>query len=102
MPRPRFTLRWMFALTAILAAFSWPGGIVWQRQAMMGEGHAFVFDRQVASGPPPARLNPLRVLWGDEPIRFIYVAPEGEPDIPKLQQLFPEAEIRRENPPGDW
>jgi hypothetical protein len=102
MPLPRFNLRIVLAVTAIVAALAWQGSVVWQRKSMMGVGHAFVINRQSPTEPPRNRLNPLRELWGDEPIRIIYVAPEGEPDIPKLQRLFPEAEIRRENPPGDW
>jgi hypothetical protein len=90
MPRPRFTLRVILALTAVAAYVAWQVGMVQQRKAAMKGTHVFVLDRSGAG------INPIRALFGDEPIRYVYIVPLGDyqSDSSRLAHLFPEAEVK--------
>lgn len=97
MPRPRFNLRVVLAVTAILAVLAWQAGIVVQRHWARRSGAVFVMARE---GPPalsgePIRLNFLRAFLGDEPVRFVYVEPKGDVEqrVAGLRRLFPEAQV---------
>ncbi len=99
MPRPRFTLRVVLVVTAIVAVVAWQGSIVQQRRAAMGSDHEFVLERlspPPLSGYRPARVNALRALLGDEPVRFIYLRfgdGEWQVERDRIERLFPEARI---------
>ena len=44
----------------------------------MDAGHAFILARPIPNAPPgevQPRVNPLRALFGDEPVRIIYMNP---------------------------
>ncbi len=94
MPRPRFTLRVILAITAIVAVLAWQGGIVVQRKAAMDAQHAFIIATPVQGQDAPT-INPLRELFGDKPILLIYVDPKNATDdeMERLNRLFPEALI---------
>ena len=98
MPRPRFTLRVALAFTAIVAVLAWQGGIVWKRKSTMRDSpHTFLLDR-ILPGEPNTdrhRVNFLRSLMGDEPVRVIYQVPadDWKAEKERLEGLFPEATI---------
>lgn len=97
MPRPRFTIRVALAITAIVAYVAWQVGMVRQRKAAMEGTHVFVMARESAApdGSEP-RVNPIRALLGDDPVRFVYIVPIGdyEQDAKRLAHLFPEASVK--------
>ena len=98
MPRPRFTMRVALAVTAIVAVLAWQGGIVWQRKAaMVNSEHKFIHETSITGAPAGdrQRVNFLRSLMGDEPVRQIYMVPgeDWKTEQVRLQGLFPEATI---------
>ena len=106
MPRPRFTLRVALATTAVVAWFAWQGGIVWQRRTVIHDSpHKFVLDRltPVAPGSDQLRVNPVRELWGDEPVRLIFLIPENDwkDEVERMKRLFPEAKIQVIHPQNE-
>lgn len=97
MPRPRFTLRMVLVVTAIVAIVAWQGGIVVQRKWAMESGQVFILASE-APGDPVAEkrtVNAFRAWLGDKPVRFIYVEVKGDATqtINGLQRLFPEAQV---------
>lgn len=97
MPRPRFTLRVVLAVTALAAVLAWQGGIVIQRKWAMESGQTFILASE-APGDPVAEkrtVNAFRAWLGDRPVRFIYVEVKGDATqtINGLQRLFPEAQV---------
>jgi hypothetical protein len=97
MPRPRFTLRVVLAVTAIVAVMAWQVGIVLQRKWAMESGQIFILASE-APGDPVAEkrtVNTFRTWLGDKPVRFIYVETKGDATqtINGLQRLFPEAQV---------
>lgn len=92
MPRPRFTLHVILALTAVVAYIAWQVGMVQQRKAAMRCDHVFVLDRP-AAGPG---INPIRAMLGDEPVRYVDIVPIGDYQraTSRLANLFPEAEVK--------
>jgi hypothetical protein len=90
MPRPRFTLRVILALAAIVDYVAWQVGMVQQRKAAMKGTHVFALDRSGTG------INPTRALLGDEPIRYVYIVPLGDyqSDSARLGHLVPEAEVK--------
>lgn len=91
MPRPRFALRVIFALTAIVAYLAWQVSMVQQRKAAMAGTHVFVMNHS-----PRAGINPIRAIFGDQPVRYGYIVPLGDytSDTARLAHLFPEAEVK--------
>ena len=87
---PRFNLRVALALAVIAAYVAWQVGVVQQRKTVMKGTHVFVLDRSGAG------VNPIRVLLGDEPVRYVYIVPLGDyqSDAARLAKLFPEAEVK--------
>lgn len=91
MPRPRFTLRVILALTAVVAYLAWQVGMVQQRKAAMSGTHVFVMNLS-----PRAGVNPIRAVLGEELVRYVYIVPLGDytSDTARLAHLFPEAEVK--------
>jgi hypothetical protein len=95
--RPRFTLRVALVVTAIVAYVAWQVGMVQQRKTTINGTHVFVMARGPATpGGSEPRVNPIRALLGDEPVRFVYIVPIGdyEQDAERLANLFPEASVK--------
>lgn len=71
----------------------WQFGAVLQRKWALRSGHVFIVARDAPGDPSltPLPLNAFRSLLGDEPVRFIYVEPQGdgEQTIAGLKRLFP-------------
>ena len=95
MPRPRFTLRVVLVVTAIVAVLAWQVGTVARRRLAMDAGDTFVLAREAPREAAPPTVNAFRTLLGDVPVRFVYVAREGdwERRVDNLRSLFPEAEV---------
>ncbi|MBA4107309.1 MAG: hypothetical protein C0485_16310 [Pirellula sp.] len=91
MPRPRFTLRVILAVTAIVAYLAWQVSIVQQRKAAMTGTHEFVVNMS-----PRAGVDPIRAILGDQPVRYVYILPIDDytSDTDRLAHLFPEAEVK--------
>lgn len=99
MQRPRFTIRAVFAVTAISALALRQSCIVQRRKAAMRGVQPVTFVlavRQPGDATEPPKLNPLRELFGDRPVRYIdIVAVAGASETQdRLSKLFPEATIR--------
>ena len=97
MPRPRFTLRVILVVTAIVAVLAWQGGIVYKRRAALtrvrASANAIVITGNEATDLE-MRLNPLRKIAGDQSIRQIIIRKETSADeMDSLARLFPEARI---------
>lgn len=85
MPRPRFTLRVMLAVTAIVAVVMWRH-VDWHNQ----RGEAIRSGR-VAGGHPVAAPGLLR-LFGESGYNALLVDPAMDAqEINQLRSLFPEA-----------
>lgn len=96
---PRFNLRVALVVTAIAVVIAWQAGIVFQRKAAMQAVQPVTFVlavRQPGVATALPRLNPLRELFGDRPVRYIDIlAVAGWKETEeRLGKLFPEATIR--------
>ena len=102
MPRPRFTLRVILAVTAIAAVMAWQYSIVLRRRVAMDSEHRFILATPAPGYDPHnlATINPLRELLGDQPVQFIYVdsGDDAADDMERLKVLFPEAGIGTTSP----
>jgi hypothetical protein len=102
MPRPRFTLRVVLAVTAIVAVVAWQGGIAYKRRAALTRIRASA-NATVITGNEATdlemRLNPLRKFAGDKSIRQIIVRKAiSHDEMDSLARLFPEARIIKSVP----
>ncbi|MBA4104960.1 MAG: hypothetical protein C0485_04300 [Pirellula sp.] len=103
MPRPRFTLRVMLAVTAIAAVVAWQGGIVYQRRSALSRVRRSVANSVIGGNQVmdlEMRLNPIRKLMGDESIRLIIIRDDASGvEVESLKELFPEARVFADNRP---
>lgn len=97
MSRPHFTIRLILIVTTIAAVLAWQFGGVWHRRVALKSGPTFVLAREAPGESQQAipTVSAFRAFLGDEPVRFIYVAPEGdyEAQAAGLRRLFPEAQV---------
>ena len=103
MSRPRFTLRVVLVVTAIVAVLAWQGGIAYKRKAALTRvrvsANAIVITGNDATDLE-MRLNPLRKLAGDKSIRQIIIRTDiSDDEMGSLAGLFPEARIIESLPP---
>ena len=100
MPRPRFTLRVVLAVTVIVALLAWQGGIAYQRRAALTKVRASanaIVTAGNATTDLEMRLNPIRKFFGDESIRRITIRRDiSDDEFESLSRLFPEASV------GKW
>ena len=99
MPRPRFNLRVVLAVTAIVAVAAWQYSIVPRRRAAMeADRHTFILALPLPGVPEPpgmAKISSWREFLGDRAVQSIYVEAGADKasEVARLQKLFPEAEI---------
>lgn len=101
MPRPRFTLRVVLAVTVIVALLAWQGGLVYQRRATIERMRARGVHTHLGNAAVDlqARLNPIRKLMGDESVRILYVPNDlPQDEVASFSTLFPEAIIKKTQP----
>jgi hypothetical protein len=113
----RFSLRTLFMLVTVLCCWlAWESHVVRQRKQLLREVReswavnittaadwSQRFPPHATIDPPPVSISPVRVWLGDQAIQEIsYYDYSGAPSQEKLQRLaqtFPEAKLRREDPP---
>ena len=104
MPRPRFTLRAVLAVTAIVAVVAWQYSIVLKRNETLSSVRSISVDGMERRSEewtsknhrPVHAPNFLRRILGDEDFALVQIQPSCTDDeLERIAELFPKAAVQR-------